>query len=46
VWLGGEWYGATGVLAGYGLGVVFFGLAGGFLCYRVLHRLEPHKPAE
>jgi putative MATE family efflux protein len=45
VWLGGEWFGAQGVLAGYGLGVVLFGLAGGVLCFRVLHRLEPHKPA-
>ncbi len=45
VWLGGEWFGATGVLGGYGLGVVFFGLAGGGLCFRVLQRLEAKTPA-
>lgn len=40
VWLGGEWYGAIGVLAGYGLGVIFFGLAGVWLCFRVIGKLE------
>lgn len=38
VWLGGHWYGAEGVLAGYGLGVIFFGLASCWLCFRVLDR--------
>ena len=38
--LGGQWYGALGVLAGYGLGVVGFGVAGMWLCRRVIHRLE------
>jgi putative MATE family efflux protein len=40
VWLGAKWYGATGVLAGYGLGVIVFGLIGAALCFRVLARLE------
>ena len=40
VWLGGHWYGLLGVLAGYGLGVVFFGIAGAVLCFHVLHKLE------
>ena len=39
VWLGGQWYGAPGVLAGYGLGVVSFGVMGAIWCYRVLERI-------
>lgn len=40
VWLGGKWYGVLGVVAGFGLGVVFFGLASICLCFRVLRKLE------
>lgn len=40
VWLGSQWYGAIGVLAGYGLGVIFFGVAAAWLCFHVLGRLE------
>jgi putative MATE family efflux protein len=40
VWFGGQWYGAIGVLAGYGLGVVIFGVLGVVLCFRVLRRIE------
>lgn len=40
VWLGSHWYGALGVLAGYGLGVVFFGIAGVVLCFKVLRKME------
>ena len=40
VWFGGMWFGARGVIAGYGLGVVLFGIAGVFLCFRVLAKLE------
>ncbi len=40
VWLGQRWYGAQGAMAGYGLGVVFFGVAGGLLCFRVVKRLQ------
>jgi Na+-driven multidrug efflux pump len=40
VWLGAQWYGVLGVLAGYGLGVIVFGLVGTALCFRVLKRLE------
>lgn len=40
VWLGGSWYGLVGVLAGYGLGVVFFGIAGVVLCFHVMRKLE------
>lgn len=40
IWLGAQWFGARGVLAGYGLGVVLFGVIGALLCFRVLRRLE------
>lgn len=39
VTLGGQWFGLTGVVVGYGLGVVIFGLAGVWLSVRVLQRL-------
>ena len=40
VWLGQHWYGAQGAIAGYGLGVVLFGVFGCLLCFRVLARLQ------
>lgn len=40
IWLGAQWYGPRGVLAGYGLGVVLFGLLGMLLCFRVLKQIE------
>ncbi len=40
VTLGGRWFGAEGVIAGYGLGVVAFGVIAAVLCVRVLDRLE------
>lgn len=40
IWLGGQWYGLQGVLAGYGLGVVLFGALGVALCSRALNRLQ------
>ena len=40
IWLGGQWYGAKGVLAGYGLGVVLFGVVGVWGCFRVLEKLR------
>ncbi len=45
IWLGGHYYGMKGVLAGYGLGVVLFGVVGAWGCFKVLERLEKqHKP--
>ncbi|MCU0942040.1 MAG: MATE family efflux transporter [Hydrogenophaga sp.] len=38
--IGGQWFGLPGVLAGYGLGVVVFGVAGAWLSLRVLTRIE------
>ena len=40
IWLGGQWYGIKGVLAGYGLGVVLFGVVGIWGCFKVLAQLE------
>jgi putative MATE family efflux protein len=40
VWFGGLWFGARGVIAGYGLGVVFFGAVSVWLCFRVIERIE------
>jgi putative MATE family efflux protein len=39
-WLGAHWFGAAGVLAGYGLGFVIFGTIGGILCLRVMVKVE------
>ncbi len=47
VWVGGHYFGARGVLGGYGLGVVLFGVAGVVMCFRVLDQLkreDAHSP--
>jgi putative MATE family efflux protein len=47
IWLGGHYFGARGVLGGYGLGVVLFGVAAVVMCFRVLDQLErknAHSP--
>ncbi len=43
VWLGSQWYGAAGVLAGHGLGAVIFGIAAVLVCYRKIGTLKPPK---
>ena len=43
VWLGAHWYGAKGAMAGYGLGVVFFGVVGILLCLRVVQGLQTRQ---
>lgn len=43
VYFGGLWFGARGVMAGYGLGVVFFGVLSVWLCFRVLHKIEQNQ---
>lgn len=40
IWLGGHYFGMKGVLAGYGLGVVLFGVVGAWGCFKVLDQLE------
>ena len=51
IWWGAAHFGARGVLAGSGLGVIMFGVVGVWLCFIVLRRLEakhlaaPRQPA-
>lgn len=40
VWIGARHFGATGVLAGWALGAVVFGVAAVFLCFRVISSIE------
>jgi Na+-driven multidrug efflux pump len=39
VWVGAQLYGAEGVLAGWGLGAVVFGVAAVIVCFRVIRRI-------
>ena len=43
VWLGAHWHGAKGAMAGYGLGVVLFGVAALLLSFRVVERLQTRQ---
>jgi putative MATE family efflux protein len=43
VWLGGHWYGAKGVVAGYSLGGVIFGLISLWICAKVLRKIEERE---
>jgi putative MATE family efflux protein len=40
VWVGAKYYGAIGVMAGWGLGSVIFGIAGIVACFRVIAEIE------
>ena len=40
IWLGAQYGGIKGLLAGYGLGVVLFGVIGVWGCFKVLEQLE------
>jgi putative MATE family efflux protein len=40
VWLGQSWFGAKGALAGYGLGVIAFGVIGMWWCFRVVGKMQ------
>ena len=46
VLVGSHYYGAAGVLAGFGLGAVFFGVTSAIVCLRVIDRLEERHPDE
>jgi putative MATE family efflux protein len=39
VWVGGTYFGANGVLAGWGLGAVVFGVLSVIVCFRVIRRM-------
>lgn len=40
VYFGGEYYGAMGVLGGWGLGAIIFGIAAVIVCFRVVRNIE------
>ncbi len=40
IYLGSLWYGAQGVIGGYGLGAVVFGFAAIFVCYKKINTLK------
>jgi putative MATE family efflux protein len=44
VWVGAQLYGAKGVMAGWGLGAVVFGVASVIVCFRVLRQIASHPP--
>ncbi len=44
VWFGAQYAGATGALAGWGLGAVVFGIAAMVVCFRVIDRLPDQPP--
>ena len=39
VWLGAKYYGAAGVIAGWGLGAVLFGIVSVIVCFRVIRTI-------
>ena len=43
IWVGAHYGEAKGVLAGYGLGVVLFGVVGVWSCFKVLKTFGPKK---
>jgi putative MATE family efflux protein len=46
VWAGAHLYGAAGVLAGWGLGAVVFGIAAVMVCFRVVRAIGDRAPPE
>ncbi len=39
VWIGAHYWGAIGVIAGWGLGAVVFGVVSMFVCFRVVNAI-------
>lgn len=46
VWVGAQLYGAIGVIAGWALGAVVFGIAAVIVCFRVIGTIEHRDDAE
>ena len=44
VWIGATFYGAVGVIAGWGLGAVLFGIVSVVVCFRVIRRIGAPPP--
>src|SRR6185436_5827531 len=46
VWIGAEQFGSEGVIAGWGLGAVIFGIASMVVCFRTLGDIASNPPAK
>ena len=46
VWLGAKYYGAAGVIGGWGLGAVLFGVISVVVCFRVIRKIGDRPPPE
>ncbi len=46
VWLGANYYGAIGVVAGWGLGAVVFGIWSVVVCFRVIRNIADRPPPD
>lgn len=46
VWVGATLYGAKGVIAGWGLGAVLFGIVSVIVCFRVIRRIGDRPPPD
>jgi putative MATE family efflux protein len=46
VWAGAHFFGAIGVVGGWGLGAVVFGIVSMLVCFRVIRRIEAEPPPE
>lgn len=46
VWLGAKYYGAAGVIAGWGLGAVLFGIVSVIVCFRVIRTIADRPPPD
>lgn len=44
VWIGAHYYGANGVIAGWGLGAVVFGIGAVLVCFRVIRNIGDTPP--
>ena len=44
VWVGAQYFGAKGVLAGWGLGAIVFGVVAVITCFRVVRRIGQEAP--
>lgn len=44
VWIGAQYFGAKGVLAGWGLGAIVFGVVAVITCFRVVRNIERDTP--
>lgn len=46
VWLAGRWYGAEGVIAGWGLGAILFGIFSVMVAFRIIRSIGERPPPD